>query len=86
MSNDRGMIEQHAGNTRLIRFETITAGHQHLRITDVRISTVYEGLELQGLVTHDQKAKRDPVWHRASSSPNEPSWRRGFWPFPNPDT
>lgn len=86
MSNDRGMIEQHAGNTRLIRLETISAGQQHLKITNVRISTVSEGLVLQGLMTHDQKAKRDPVWHQASSSPNELSSRKGSQPFPNPDT
>lgn len=44
MGNDRGMVEQHAGNTRLVLFETVTTGHQYWNITNVRISTVCEDL------------------------------------------
>lgn len=46
MDNDRSMIEQHARNTRFVLFETISAGHQYLKITNVSISIRCEGFGL----------------------------------------
>lgn len=61
MDNDRSMIEQHARNTRFVLSETISAGHQYLKITNVSIPIRCEGFSLESRETYDQRANQDPV-------------------------